>query len=102
MRRSAHGRLHPRALHPSHLLLARTLNHLLPFHRRGILPTLAQHLPALGRQLFEPAEVLANRILLVGGQRLKTLPAVAKGAALIGRQRVPALEALLGLAALFR
>jgi hypothetical protein len=57
--------MHPR-LHPPHLLrLTRTLNHLLPLRRRSALPALTQHLPSLGRQLFESAEVLTNRRLLI-------------------------------------
>jgi hypothetical protein len=51
-------------LHTSHLLLARPLNHLLSFSRRSIVPSLAQHLPTLRRQLLEATEILPNSALL--------------------------------------
>src|SRR5258708_2248944 len=80
------GSPHLRRLHAPHLLLlTRTLDHLLPLRRRGALPTLTQHLPFLRRQLLEPAEILANRRLLIGGQRLELLPPVPKRAALLRR-----------------
>jgi hypothetical protein len=87
-RSSTHRRTatHLRHLHAPHLLLlARMLNHLLPLCRRGALPTLTQYLPLLRRQLLEPAEILANRRLLIGGQRLEFLPPVPKRAALLRR-----------------
>jgi hypothetical protein len=89
-------------LHTLHLPLTCMLNHLLPLGRRCVLPAFAQHLPPLGRQLLESAEILPNRGLLIRGQRLESVPSVTKGAALVGRQRVPLLEPLLSLPALFR
>ncbi len=61
-------------LHVSHAPLTRMLDHHLPFGRRSTSPALTQHLPPLGRQLLEPAEILPNRRLLVGGVTTGTYP----------------------------
>jgi hypothetical protein len=60
-------------------------NHLLSLSGSSVVPTLTQHLPFLRRQLVEPAEILANRGLLIGRQRLEPLPPVAKRTTLIRR-----------------
>ena len=98
-----------RSVHPpasgveaSRALLTCMLNHHLPLRGRCVSPALAQHLPSFGRQLLEPAEILANRRLLVRRERLKLLPSFTQRVALLRRQGMPLLKALLSLSPLFR
>ena len=61
-------------LHALHPQLTHALDHLLTLRGSGVVPLLAQLLPALGRQLLEATEVLADDRLVIRRQRLERPP----------------------------